>query len=107
MRNRLWDEARIEFFAAFKAFEEAGAGSKAVVCLKYQVLSNMLADSKLNPFDSQDTKAYEKDPAVAAMAELSTAYLANDIALFEPVLRRYECYRCGRSCSQQSQTMRP
>ena len=36
----------------------------------------------------QDTKAYEKDPAIAAMTELTSAYLAGDIAAFEPVLRR-------------------
>ena len=40
---------------------------------------------------SQDTKAYEKEPSLVAMAELTNAYLANDIAAFEPVLRRYVC----------------
>ena len=64
------------------------AGAKTIACLKYLLLANMLSDSRINPFDSQDTKAYEKDPAIVGMTELTAAYLAGDIASFEPVLRR-------------------
>ena len=51
MRERGWEAARVDFVAAFKAYEEAGQTAKAVACLKYQLLANMLSDSKLNPFD--------------------------------------------------------
>ena len=45
--------ARTDFTAAFKAYEEAGNGSKTIACLKYLLLAAMLSGSKINPFDSQ------------------------------------------------------
>lgn len=78
MPDRRWEDARVEFLAAFKArpggrrgrwegvrplpraaparaprqaFEEAGAGDSAIACLRYHLLCNMLAESRINPFD--------------------------------------------------------
>ena len=47
-----------------------------------------------NPFDDQSTKAYEKDPQVAAMTRLTDAYLANDRTLSDPEIVTVE--RGGR-----------
>lgn len=33
-------------------------------CLKYMVLSNMLMESKVDPFDAQEAKPYKQDPEV-------------------------------------------
>ena len=75
MPDRRWEGARVEYLAAFKvrggptlgavraasltstpplrrqAFEEAGAGDRAISCLRYHLLANMLAESRINPFD--------------------------------------------------------
>ncbi|ORY44451.1 PCI-domain-containing protein [Rhizoclosmatium globosum] len=38
----------------FKNYDEAGSGQR-ITCLKYLVLANMLMESQINPFDSQET----------------------------------------------------
>jgi COP9 signalosome complex subunit 2 len=89
MQERDWDSSRLQFLEAFKAYDEAGQTNKTLACLKYMLLANMLSASRINPFDSQEAKAYEKDPSIAAMTQLTDAYLANDIAAFEPILKRH------------------
>ena len=44
--------ARNDFFEAFKNYDEAGV-QRRVQCLKYLVMSTMLTNSDINPFDSQ------------------------------------------------------
>jgi len=87
MGERDWEGARVEFLEAFKAYEEAGLAERTLACLRYMLLANMLSASRINPFDSQETKAYEKDPSITALTALTEANLKNDIAAFEPVLR--------------------
>lgn len=50
-----WDAAQQSFFQAFKNYDEAGSLQR-IQCLKYLVLANMLTESSINPFDSQETK---------------------------------------------------
>jgi hypothetical protein len=50
-----WDKAQIDFFEAFRNYDEAGSGQRTQV-LKYLVLAHMLMGSKINPFDSQEIK---------------------------------------------------
>lgn len=87
MREREWERARIEFIDAFKAYEEAGNSSATSRCLKYLLLSSMLSESRFNPFDDQSTKAHQNNIAIEAMIQLNDAYVSNDIAAFEKVLR--------------------
>jgi len=87
MGERDWEAARLYFLEAFKAYEEAGLTGRTLACLRYMLLANMLSASRINPFDSQETKAYERDPAITPMTALTDAYLADDIAAFEPVLK--------------------
>ena len=47
-----WEMARNDFFEAFKNYDEAGV-QRRVQCLKYLVMSTMLTNSDINPFDSQ------------------------------------------------------
>ncbi len=44
-------------------------------CLKYLVLANMLMQSNINPFDSQEAKPYKNDPEILAMTNLIAAYV--------------------------------
>ena len=50
-----WEKAQTDFFEAFKNYDEAGSPQR-ITCLKYLVLANMLMESQINPFDSQETK---------------------------------------------------
>jgi len=50
-----WGKAQIDFFEAFKAYDEAGSPQRIQV-LKYLVLAHMLTESDIDPFDSQETK---------------------------------------------------
>ena len=86
MQEREWELARIDFFEAFKSYDEAGV-SRRVQCLKYLVLATMLQNSDINPFDSQEAKPYQNDPEIVAMTNLVSAYMRNEIRLFERVLK--------------------
>lgn len=50
-----WEDAQTDFFESFKNYDEAGSTQRIQV-LKYLVLANMLTESQINPFDSQETK---------------------------------------------------
>lgn len=58
------------------------------MCLKYLVLASMLMESKVDPFNAQETKPYRSDPQIQAMTDLVDAYQNNDINTFERVLRQ-------------------
>ncbi|KAG8467559.1 hypothetical protein KFE25_000875 [Diacronema lutheri] len=87
MAQRKWEDARTDFFEAFKNYDEAGA-HRRIQCLKYLVLANMLMNSNINPFDSQEAKPYKNDPEVVAMTDLVNAYMQNEIRTFEKILAR-------------------
>ncbi|KAL3893051.1 MAG: hypothetical protein SGPRY_014522 [Prymnesium sp.] len=87
MAQREWEGARNDFFEAFKNYDEAGVGRR-VACLKYLVLANMLVNSKINPFDSQEAKPYKNDPEILAMTNLVNAYMRNEIREFEKLLKQ-------------------
>jgi hypothetical protein len=74
MAQREWEKARTDFFEAFKNYDEAGA-QRRIQCLKYLVLANMLMNSDINPFDSQEAKPYKSDPEIVAMTDLVSAYM--------------------------------
>ena len=55
--------------------------------IRYLVLANMLAQSQINPFDSQETKPYKNDPEILAMTDLVAAFQRKDIHQFESILK--------------------
>jgi len=81
-----WDAAQVDFFESFKNYDEAGSLQRIQV-LKYLVLANMLVDSAINPFDSQETKPYKNDVQIIAMTDLVGAYQRGDIHGFERILK--------------------
>jgi COP9 signalosome complex subunit 2 len=87
MMQREWDKARSDFFSGFKSYDEAGE-PRRLQCLKYLVLANMLSESQVNVFDSQEAKPYEKDKEIVAMTKLTEAFLHDQIKTFEQVLTR-------------------
>ena len=66
MEERAWEAARVAFLDAFRAYDEAGMAERTLACLRYMLLANMLAGGRINPFDSQETKAYERDASITA-----------------------------------------
>ncbi|CDH49573.1 cop9 signalosome complex subunit 2 isoform 1 [Lichtheimia corymbifera JMRC:FSU:9682] len=86
MREKEWENAQTDFFESFKNYDEAGSPQRIQV-LKYLVLANMLTDSQINPFDSQETKPYKNDREIVAMTNLVSAYQRKDIGEFERILK--------------------
>lgn len=87
MWAREFDAARLAFLEAFKAFEAAGGAEATLRCLRCHLLANMLSSSRIDPFASQETKAYEREPSIQALTALTDAFQRNDIAAFDPVLK--------------------
>eukprot|EP01004_Peranema_trichophorum_P003685 NODE_2659_length_1526_cov_39.602994_g2291_i0.p1 GENE.NODE_2659_length_1526_cov_39.602994_g2291_i0~~NODE_2659_length_1526_cov_39.602994_g2291_i0.p1 ORF type:complete len:446 (-),score=86.42 NODE_2659_length_1526_cov_39.602994_g2291_i0:135-1472(-) len=81
-----WAKAHTDFFEAFKNYDEAGH-PRRIHCLKYLVLANMLAVSKINPFDSPEAKPYRDTPEILAMTDLLNSYEQNHIKEFERILQ--------------------
>lgn len=81
-----WDQAQQDFFEAFKNYDEAGSPQR-IRCLKYLVLANMLTESSINPFDSQETSSYKSHPELIAMMDMVIAFQEKDIIKFQRVLQ--------------------
>ena len=73
MAEKDWEAAQIDFFQAFRNYDEAGSAQRIQV-LKYLVLAHMLTGNEINPFDSQETKPYQDEPNIVAMTALVEAY---------------------------------
>ncbi|KAG2203382.1 hypothetical protein INT47_010080 [Mucor saturninus] len=86
MSEKKWDDAQTDFFESFKNYDEAGSPQRIQV-LKYLVLANMLTESQINPFDSQETKPYKNDKEIEAMTNLVSAYQKKEINEFEHILK--------------------
>ncbi|BGP23723.1 hypothetical protein JCM10295v2_002624 [Rhodotorula toruloides] len=86
MSEKDWTKAQVDFFEAFKAYDEAGSPQRIQV-LKYLVLAHMLTESEIDPFDSQETKPYKNDREIAAMQALVSAYQRRDVHDAEKILR--------------------
>lgn len=86
LREKEFDKAHTDFFEAFKNYDESGS-SRRTTCLKYLVLANMLTQSAINPFDSQEAKPFKNNPEIIAMTNLVSAYQNNDIKEFESILK--------------------
>jgi COP9 signalosome complex subunit 2 len=87
LREQEYEKAHIDFFEAFKNYDEPGS-PRRITCLKYLVLANMLMRSTINPFDSQEAKPYKDNPDIQAMTNLIGAYQNNDIQEFELILKK-------------------
>jgi COP9 signalosome complex subunit 2 len=86
LERKAWEDAYQTFFDCFKAYQSAG-NSRAVAVLRYVLLTSMLAGMSVDPFDSQEAKAYQRNPSIDAMVQLRRAYDSSDIDAFERLLR--------------------
>jgi COP9 signalosome complex subunit 2 len=86
MSEENWKEAQSDFFESFRNYDEAGSLQRIQV-LKYLLLTTMLTNSDISPFDSQETKPYRTDPRISAMTKLTDAYQHDDVHGYEQILR--------------------
>ncbi|KAJ2747297.1 hypothetical protein GGI20_000632 [Coemansia sp. BCRC 34301] len=82
-----WEQAKANFFDAFKNYDEAGSPQRVQV-LKYLVLASLLSESEVNPLSSPEAMAYVSDPAIVAITALVAAFEGQDVAKFELTLRQ-------------------
>lgn len=82
-----WKDAFAEFFQAFKQYQEIGH-SRAKQCLKYVVISGLLSQNQVNPFDAQEAKVFEKTPDIQALVNIRLAYDRGDVKQVEEILRK-------------------
>eukprot|EP00559_Dactyliosolen_fragilissimus_P000739 CAMPEP_0184867454 /NCGR_PEP_ID=MMETSP0580-20130426/26638_1 /TAXON_ID=1118495 /ORGANISM="Dactyliosolen fragilissimus" /LENGTH=545 /DNA_ID=CAMNT_0027367765 /DNA_START=47 /DNA_END=1681 /DNA_ORIENTATION=+ len=87
MASREFEAASKTFFQAFKSYDEAGDSAR-LRCLKYLVMASMLHESTINPFDSQEARAYKDNPQILAMTNLVQAFHNGEIQRFEQILQR-------------------
>ncbi|EFH42773.1 predicted protein [Arabidopsis lyrata subsp. lyrata] len=85
LAERQWEEAAIDFRAAFANYNLA-RNQRRIKCLKYGLLANMMG-SKVNPFDRETARRYENNPEILAMKALIEAYEKNDFAEFQRILK--------------------
>ncbi|KAI9660848.1 MAG: hypothetical protein M1829_006458 [Trizodia sp. TS-e1964] len=87
MSEENWNAAQSDFFESFRNYDEAGSMQRIQV-LKYLVLTTMLKQSDINPFESQETKPYQNDPRISALTDLVDAYIKEDVEMYERVLQQ-------------------
>jgi COP9 signalosome complex subunit 2 len=78
MSEKSWNKALSEQFEAFKCYQEVG-NTRAKSVLKHLAMTSILANSKINPFHSQEAKVYKDDPEIIAMMGLRLAYESNNM----------------------------
>lgn len=82
-----YEKAYTDFFEAFKNCEEYGC-PRRTTCLKYLILTSMLMQSPINPFDSHEAKPYKLNAEIQAMTDLITAYQNTDVKGFERIFKQ-------------------
>lgn len=85
-----WDEAYDKFFRAFKSYQESGNIKQAKTILKYVLITNMIALKEVNPFHTQEAKAYQDDKELTEVDSLRKYFEELDIVLFEKTLNQIQ-----------------
>lgn len=68
-----FEKARLEFYEAFKCYDEVGSQLKNQI-LKYVILCSIVTGHEVNPFESQETQAYAQLPDYENLVALYNAY---------------------------------
>lgn len=84
-----WEEAAESFFESFQNFDEAGMIER-LTSLQYYVLTCMLANTGINPFESQETKPYKDHPMMAPLVQLVSAFEIHDLDAFNHCVKKNE-----------------
>ena len=76
-----WSAAKQEFFDAFKNYDESGS-PRRISCLRYIVLSALLENTKISPFESPETKSLVNNEDIIPVVELWEAFEKLDVKNF-------------------------
>jgi len=82
-----WPKAKQEFFDAFKNYDESGS-PRRVVCLRYIVLAALLENTKINPFESPETKSLASNEEIVPVVELWDAFEKYDVERFNKAVEQ-------------------
>eukprot|EP01084_Bolivina_argentea_P072154 131042_1 len=82
-----WNAAYQNFYEAFRSYQDIGH-QNVKQCLKYVVISSMLADIDTNPFASQEAGVFKTNSDILGCANLLDAFDNDNIRQFEDTLRR-------------------
>eukprot|EP01097_Dermamoeba_algensis_P003889 TRINITY_DN2634_c0_g1_i1.p1 TRINITY_DN2634_c0_g1~~TRINITY_DN2634_c0_g1_i1.p1 ORF type:complete len:242 (-),score=75.76 TRINITY_DN2634_c0_g1_i1:184-909(-) len=86
MEQKEWESANRSFYEAFHFWEESGDPLR-IPCLRYIILANMLMGSKINPFDSPNTKNLRANPDIKPFAELLESFQSRNLNDFERIIK--------------------
>lgn len=70
---RNFERARLEFYDAFKSYDEAGSEYKNR-SLKYFTLCSLVSENEVNPFESQETQTYSQLPEYSDLIHMIKQY---------------------------------
>jgi COP9 signalosome complex subunit 2 len=85
LQKQLWNQAHKALVKAFQSYDEAG-DARRISCLKYLVVSAVLSDSKVNPFDLKEAAALQDNPEVAVLTDLIDCSTRRDVQRFMQIL---------------------
>lgn len=85
MGEKQWAKALSEQFEAFKCYQEVG-NPRAKTVLKHLAMTSIMANSKINPFHSQEAKVYKEDPEIIAMMQLRLAYESSNMTEVQKII---------------------
>lgn len=83
-------KARLLFYECFNNYDDVGSSLKRKI-LKYLGLCSMLTGNELNPFASQETRAYTELPEFRNLLLLIRAFDNVNVKEFSTVLEKMEC----------------
>jgi len=81
-----WSQAKQEFFDAFKNYDESGS-PRRLVSLRYIVLAALLENSKINPFESPETKSLATHEDIVPVVLLWNAFENLDVNDFNTYVK--------------------
>jgi len=82
LRDGHFENARSAFFEAFKCFDDSHANPECLKCLMYLVMANMLAGSRVDPFQDHRAKAHENNAQIILMKEALKHFQNLDLKAF-------------------------
>jgi len=80
-----WPNAKKEFFQAFKNYDESGS-DRRVLCLRYIVLSALLENTTVSPFETPETKSLVTNKNLVPVVKLWNAFEELDVDKFNEAI---------------------
>ncbi|ODV93118.1 hypothetical protein PACTADRAFT_30463, partial [Pachysolen tannophilus NRRL Y-2460] len=86
MKKNYYNKASNEFYESFKNYDESGNYSKRLHILKKLIISNMLSQSEINPFQSKEFQSFISLDEIKTYIDLYYAFINVDIKKFNNLI---------------------